>query len=269
MAADSAVRVVVAGVAGRMGATLARLISRSQGLRVCGGTERPGSPLVGKDGGGFTVVEDLGQAIRSGQGQVVIDFTSPEAAAGHARACADAGAALVIGTTGLGPEAKEALQAAAKKVPVVQSPNMSVGVNVMFKVAAELARVLGPSFDVEIVEAHHRMKKDAPSGTALKLAEEVAGALGRGPSDLRFARHGQVGERPRAEIGIQALRGGDVVGEHTVFFFGDGERLELTHRASSRDQFAQGALRAAAWVAGRAPGLYDMADVLGLKGGRT
>src|SRR4051812_14486706 len=132
--ADSAVRVVVAGVAGRMGATLVRLISQAPGLRACGGTERPGSPALGKDGGGFTVVEDLGQAIRAGQGQVAIDFTSPEAAAAHARACADAGAALVVGTTGLGAEAKEALRAAAKKVPVVQSPNMSVGVNVMFKV---------------------------------------------------------------------------------------------------------------------------------------
>ncbi|HZN91348.1 MAG TPA: 4-hydroxy-tetrahydrodipicolinate reductase [Myxococcales bacterium] len=265
--ADGTVRVVVAGVAGRMGGTLVRLISQTPGLQVCGGTERAGSPLLGKDGGGFTVVEDLGQAIRQGQGQVVIDFTSPDAAAAHARACAEAGAALVVGTTGLGAEVKEELARAAKRVPVVQSPNMSVGVNVMFKVAAELARVLGPGFDVEIVEAHHRMKKDAPSGTALKLAEEVASALGRGPESLRFARHGQVGERPRPEIGVQALRGGDVVGEHTVFFFGDGERLELTHRASSREQFAQGALRAAAWVAGRAPGLYDMADVLGLKGG--
>jgi 4-hydroxy-tetrahydrodipicolinate reductase len=252
-----------------MGATLVRLISQSPGLRVCGGTERPGSPALGKDGGGFTVVEELGQAIRAGQGQVVIDFTSPEAAVGHARACADAGAAFVIGTTGLQAEAKAAVKEAAQRVPVVQSPNMSVGVNVMFKVAAELARVLGPSFDVEIVEAHHRMKKDAPSGTALKLADEVARALGRGPEQLKFARHGQVGERTRSEIGVQALRGGDVVGDHTVFYFGDGERLELTHRASSRDQFALGALRAAAWVAGRAPGLYDMEDVLGLKGGRT
>lgn len=265
--ADGSVRVVVAGVAGRMGATLVRLVSQSPGLRVCGGTERPGSPMLGKDGGGFTVVDDLGQAIRAGQAQVVIDFTSPDAAVSHARACAEGGAALVAGTTGLHAEAREALRLASQRVPVVQSPNMSVGVNVMFKMAAQLARVLGPSFDVEIVEAHHRMKKDAPSGTALKLAEEVAGALGRGAEDLRFARHGQVGERPRAEIGVQALRGGDVVGEHTVFFFGDGERLELTHRASSRDQFALGALRAAAWVAGRPPGLYDMADVLGLKEG--
>ena len=145
------------------------------------------------------------------------------------------------------------------------SPNMSVGVNVMFKVAAQLARVLGESFDVEIVEAHHKVKKDAPSGTALRLAEDVAKALGRDASSFRMARQGQVGERTAEEIGIQTLRGGDVVGEHTVFFFGDGERLELTHRASSRDQFAQGALRAAAWVAGKPPGRYDMADVLDLK----
>jgi 4-hydroxy-tetrahydrodipicolinate reductase len=263
--AEGIVRVVVAGVAGRMGSTLVRLIALTPGLRVCGGTERAGSHMLGKDGGGFTVVEDLGEAIRAGQGQVAIDFTSPDAAVAHARACAEAGAALVIGTTGLSAEAQEALRVASQRVPIVQSPNMSVGVNVMFKVAAQLARVLGPSFDVEIVETHHRMKKDAPSGTALKLAEEVAGALGRGSDAFRFERHGQVGERPRPEIGLQALRGGDVVGDHTVFFFGDGERLELTHRASSRDQFAQGALRAAAWVAGKPPGRYDMADVLDLK----
>lgn len=264
--ADETVRVVVTGVAGRMGSTLARLIAQAPGLLLCGGTERTGSPFLGKDAGGFTVEEDLGRVIRAGQAQVVIDFTSPEAAAAHARACAEAGVALVIGTTGLGAVAKAELGRAAEKVPVVHSPNMSVGVNVMFKMAAELARVLGPAFDVEILEAHHRMKKDAPSGTALKLAEEVASVLGRGTGDLRFERHGQVGERPSTEIGVQALRGGDVVGEHTVFFFGEGERLELTHRASSREQFAQGALRAAAWIAGRAPGLYDMADVLGLKG---
>ena len=265
MAADSAVRVVVAGVAGRMGATLARLISRSQGLRVCGGTERPGSPLVGKDGGGFTVVEDLGQAIRSGQGQVVIDFTSPEAAAGHARACADAGAALVIGTTGLGPEAKEALQAAAKKVPVVQSPNMSVGVNVMFKVAAELARVLGPSFDVEIVEAHHRMKKDAPSGTAETLAQRVAAALGRDlEKERRDGRRGDVGARTAGEIGIHTMRGGDVIGDHTVHFLGLGERIEITHRASTRDTFARGAVRAAGRLSEAKPGWHSIESLLGI-----
>ena len=263
------VRVVVTGVGGRMGGTLVRLISRTPGLVACGGTERAGSPLLGKDGGGFTVEEDLGRAIREGRGQVVVDFTSPEAGAAHARACVEAGAALVIGTTGLDAGAKAELSRAAEKVPVVQSPNMSVGVNVMFKVAAELARLLGPGYDAEIVETHHRMKKDAPSGTALKLAEEVAAALGRDGQSFRFERHGQLGERPPREIGIQALRGGDVVGEHTVFFLGDGERLELTHRASSRDQFALGALRAASWAAGRTPGLYDMADVLGLKGGRA
>ncbi|HVE82237.1 MAG TPA: 4-hydroxy-tetrahydrodipicolinate reductase, partial [Myxococcales bacterium] len=164
---DATVRVAVAGVAGRMGATLVRLCSQAPGMKVVGGTERAGSPLLGKDGGGFTVEADLATAVRSGQAQVVIDFTSPDAAAAHARACAEAGAALVIGTTGLAEAAKAELRRAAEKVAVVQSPNMSVGVNVMFKVAAELARVLGPGFDVEIVEAHHRMKKDAPSGTAL------------------------------------------------------------------------------------------------------
>jgi 4-hydroxy-tetrahydrodipicolinate reductase len=142
---------------------------------------------------------------------------------------------------------------------------MSVGVNLVIKVAAQLAQVLGDSFDVEILETHHRMKKDAPSGTALRIAEEVAAALGRKASDLRLSREGQIGERPRPEIGVQTLRGGDVVGEHTIFFFGEGERVELTHRATSREQFARGALRAARWVIARSPGLYDMQDVLGLR----
>lgn len=267
-------RVVVAGVAGRMGGTLVRLISQSKHLKLVGATERTNSPLLGQDAGtaaglsaplGVTVGDNLVHALKSGQGQVVIDFTSPEAAAEHARQCGEAGAALVIGTTGIGAVAKAEIGRVASKVPVILSPNMSVGVNVMFKVAHEMARILGDGFDVEIVEAHHRMKKDAPSGTAIKLAEEVASAVGMDPTDFKYERHGSIGERPRKEIGLQTLRGGDVVGEHTVFFFGEGERLELTHRASSRDQFALGALRAAAWVAGRKPGLYDMHHVLGLK----
>jgi 4-hydroxy-tetrahydrodipicolinate reductase len=155
---------------------------------------------------------------------------------------------------------------AAKRIPIVLSPNMSVGVNVLFALVREAARTLGEGYDVEIVEMHHKKKKDAPSGTAMRLAEVAAEALGRDPQkDLAFARHGMIGERPAREIGVQTLRGGDVVGEHTVYFAGEGERIELTHRATSRDQFARGAVRALRWIVGRPAGLYDMADVLGLR----
>jgi 4-hydroxy-tetrahydrodipicolinate reductase len=197
----------------------------------------------------------------------VVDFTAFEVSARHAEVCAGRGVALVIGSTGFTAEARARVSEAARKVPLVLSPNMSVGVNVLFSLVEQAARVLGDAYDVEIVEMHHKMKKDAPSGTAVRLAEVAAGALGRDPrKDLAYARHGMIGERPPRQIGVQTLRGGDVVGEHTVFFAGQGERLELTHRATSREQFARGALRAAAWVVGRPPGLYDMQDVLGLRG---
>ena len=267
------VRTVITGVSGRMGATLARLVRDSGGAHaLAGATERPGSPLVGRDAGeaaglgplGVPVSGDLAALLARGGADVVVDFTSPEATAAHARLCAAARVPLVVGTTGLEGAHREALAAAARVVAVVAAPNMSVGVNVVLRAAAQLAQLLGEGYDVEVVEAHHRMKKDAPSGTALRLAEDVAAALGRTREDLVLAREGQVGARTPREIGVQSLRGGDVVGEHTVFFFGDGERVELTHRATSRDQFASGALRAARWAAGRAPGLYDMADVLGL-----
>ncbi|NOK14456.1 4-hydroxy-tetrahydrodipicolinate reductase [Corallococcus exercitus] len=268
-------RTVITGISGRMGSTLVRLAKAASDLAVVGATVRPGSPLSGQDAGlvarlgtplDVLAQDDLGRALDGAKADVVVDFTGPEATLLHARTCAERGVALVVGTTGFSPEGRAQLEAHAKQVPIVAAPNMSVGVNLVIRMAAELARVLGPSFDVEVLEAHHRMKKDAPSGTALKLAEVLMEALGRTKDDLTFAREGQTGARPPGEIGVQALRGGDVVGEHTVYFFGEGERIELTHRATNRDQFAQGALRAARWVAGRAPGLYDMADVLGLQG---
>jgi 4-hydroxy-tetrahydrodipicolinate reductase len=195
-----------------------------------------------------------------------VDFTHFEASARHAEACAAAGVAAVIGSTGFTPEARSRVAAAARRVPVVLAPNMSVGVNVLFELVRQAAATLGDAYDVEIVELHHKRKKDAPSGTAVRLAEVAAGALGRDPEkDLTFARHGMIGERTSREIGVQTVRGGDIVGEHTVFFCGEGERLELTHRATAREQFARGAVRAATWVAGRPPGLHDMADVLGLR----
>jgi 4-hydroxy-tetrahydrodipicolinate reductase len=270
-AAEAPVRVVVTGVAGRMGSTLARMVQQAEGMALVGATEQKGSAAVGKDTGeavrlgrvGVSVTDDLRAALSTGLPNVVIDFTSAEASIEHARVCAERGVGLVVGSTGFTAESQEALARHARRVPMVVSPNMSVGVNVVIQVAAELARRLGEGFDVEIVEAHHRMKKDAPSGTALRLADEIARAIGRGSGDFRMARQGQVGERPVREIGLQAVRGGDVVGEHTVFFLGEGERVELTHRATSRDQFARGALRAARWIVGRPPGLYDMRDVLG------
>lgn len=266
-------RTVITGASGRMGSTLVRLVKASEALVLVGATERQGAASLGQDAGaaarvgqtGVLLRDDLEAVLGETSAQAVIDFTSPEASLAHARICAARRVPLVVGSTGFSPEARAELTRLAAELPIVFAPNMSVGVNVMFKVARELARLLGPGFDPEIVEAHHRHKKDAPSGTALRLAEEVAQALGRGEADLTFARQGQVGARPPREIGVQTLRGGDVVGEHTVFFFGDGERLELTHRATSRDQFARGALRAAAWIVGRPPGLYDMQDVLGLR----
>jgi 4-hydroxy-tetrahydrodipicolinate reductase len=266
-------RTVITGVTGRMGSTLLRLARSAPGISIVGATARPGNVAVGQDAAqaarlseplGLAVVDDLNRAIDEGA-QVVIDFTSAEASVAHAKVCARRGIPMVIGSTGFTPATREELATSARTVPVVMAPNTSVGVNVVIQVAAELARVLGEGFDVEVLETHHRMKKDAPSGTALRLAEVLAEALGRTSEDLIYARKGWVGARTEREIGVQALRGGDVVGEHTVFFFGEGERVELTHRATSRDQFAKGALRAAGWVVTQRPGLYDMADVLGLK----
>lgn len=268
MSRPAVTRVVVTGVTGRMGSLLVKLVRGTAGFAMVGGTERAGTAAVGLDvglaahGGPMEVVttSSLDQALTGAD--VVIDFTTPEASLEHARVCAARKVPLVVGSTGFSAEAKAQMAEAAKVIPLVMSPNMSVGVNLMIDLVAELAKRLGDGFDIDVVEAHHRHKKDAPSGTALRLAEEMAKATGRTASDLRTSRVGVIGERPKREIGIQSLRGGDVVGEHTVFFFGDGERLEVSHRASNREQFGRGALRAAKWVVGREPGLYDMSHVL-------
>ncbi len=269
------IQVVVTGAAGRMGTQIVRLLRGEPDLRLSGAVERAGSPALGSDAGavagvgplGVAIGDDLARALTGAQ--VLVDFTSHDASARHAEICAEQGVALVVGSTGFTAETRARVAAAARRIPVVLSPNMSVGVNVMFELVRQAARVLGDAFDVEIVELHHKLKKDAPSGTAVKLAEVAADALGRDPArDFTFARQGMIGERRPREIGLQTVRGGDVVGEHTVFFFGAGERLELTHRATSREQFARGAVRAARWIAGRAAGLHDMADVLGLRGSR-
>jgi 4-hydroxy-tetrahydrodipicolinate reductase len=269
------VNVVVTGVAGRMGGQILRMLREAGDLAVVGAVERPGYDGP-KDAGeaaglprlGVPVADDLRPLLDTVSADVVIDFTSHEASVKNTAVAAAHGVAMVIGSTGFTADEKAFLRRDSARIPVVLSPNMSVGVNVMFALVAQAARVLGDAYDVEIVEMHHGKKKDAPSGTAVRLAEVAAEALHRDPArDVVYARHGMIGERTPREIGVMTLRGGDVVGEHTVFFAGQGERLEVTHRATSRDQFARGALRAALWVNGRAPGLYDMHDVLGLRGG--
>jgi len=265
-------KVVVFGAMGRMGrAILSVLSGRPYGFSLAAAVEAPGHPLLGRDAfeaagagnAGVPVTSDFSAAVAAAD--VAIDFTHPATSVAHAREAARAGTPIVIGTTGLSPEQAGEIREASKRVACVLSPNMSVGVNLMFRVAADVARTLGEEFDVEIVEVHHRFKKDSPSGTAVKLADSVAGALGREMKEAGvYGRHGMVGERTGKEIGVLAVRAGDVVGEHTVIFGGIGERFEITHRAHSRDTFARGAVRAASWLLGKPPGLYDMNAVLGI-----
>jgi 4-hydroxy-tetrahydrodipicolinate reductase len=266
------INVIVAGAAGRMGSRLIALVKESTALVLAGAIEGQGHPALGKDAGetagcgkvGFPITNDLSPLLD--RGEVVIDFSAPEATLDHLRIVAQHRRAMVIGTTGLaGPELEE-LKSLARQVPCVFSPNMSVGVNVIYKVISEMAKTLGDEYDIEVIEAHHRLKKDAPSGTALKIAEVLAKAVSRDLNQVGvYARKGLIGERTQQEIGIQTIRAGDIVGDHTILFGGMGERIEVTHRASSRDTFARGALRAAQWVVKQQPGLYDMMDVLGLK----
>lgn len=265
------IRAVVAGAGGRMGRAVVRALHDSEGIVLSGALEREGYPDAGRDAGDIAGTVDAGVLITTEllplleSADVLIDFTVPDAALYNLEGCAEKGAAAVIGTTGFSTEQTEALRMFAQRAPVVLSPNMSVGVNLLFKLAETAVRSLGPGYDAEIVETHHRMKKDAPSGTALRLAEVVANALGRNLEEHAvFARKGMIGERPDGEIGIQTVRAGDIIGEHTLLLAGPGERLELTHRAHSRDNFATGAVRAARWVVKKPPGLYSMADVLEL-----
>jgi len=266
------VRAVVAGAWGRMGSAIIRVLDLTEGIELAGALVRergPGptlekTPVVMSGGKEIPVIFDIGQMPEDVD--VLIDFTTPEGTLKNIGYCSERGIAAVTGTTGLSRDQKEALSRFAERIPLVFSPNMSVGVNLLFKLAATAASILGESYDAEIVEVHHRMKKDAPSGTALHLADAVARARGKNLEETAvFSRHGQIGERTDSEIGIQSLRGGDIVGEHTLILAGPGERLELTHKAHSRDNFAQGTVRAALWVKGRNPGLYSMADVLGIK----
>ena len=266
------IRAVVAGACGRMGAAIIGALDSTEGVELSGAIERAGHPCFGKEGELREVVGKKGILVvpdpvsLPAPFDVLIDFTTPEGTLENIGFCAENQIPAVVGTTGLSGEQRDTLRSMASRVPVVFAPNMSVGVNLLFKLAATAACVLGDSYNAEIVETHHRMKKDAPSGTAIRLAEAVAEARGRSlDGNAVYARHGIVGERTQTEIGIQTLRAGDIVGEHTLLLAGPGERIELTHRAHSRDNFARGAVRAAQWVINQEPGLYSMAEVLGIK----
>lgn len=263
--------VVVAGAAGRMGSRLVACLAEAADLCLVAALEAPGHPAVGRDAGevagigarGVSIGSEAATAITSGR--LLIEFSIPEASLAHLRLVADAGARAVIGTTGFTPPQREEIAVLARRAPILVAPSMSVAVNVAYSLLTTMARTLGDDYDVEIVETHHRFKKDAPSGTALRMAEVIASAVGRDLEAVAvYGRQGHPGERSPREIGIMSLRSGDVVGEHTVSFGTLGERLELTHRAHSRDTFARGAIRAARWVARQPPGLYSMQDVLGL-----
>ena len=266
----ASVQVAVAGAAGRMGRLLVAGVAGDPTLELCGATEVPGSPRLGEDAGELAGVGALGVPLVASAAealsgaQVLVDFTTPEATLGALEAAAELGTAAVTGTTGWAGEDSARLEALAARIPLVLAPNFSVGIHVLTRLVGEAVGLLGPGFDVEVVELHHRHKADAPSGTALHLAEAAAAARGQALTDVaRMAREGRPGPRTDEEIGLQALRGGDATGEHTVYLLGAGERLELTHRTGSRDAFVAGALRAARWVAGQRPGLWSLGDVLG------
>ncbi|MGC9325197.1 MAG: 4-hydroxy-tetrahydrodipicolinate reductase [Desulfomonilia bacterium] len=266
------IRVGIVGIAGRMGSLIARGVLEADDMTLTGGLEMLGHSAIGQDIGVSAGTQEQGVLITSDReeafvdSEVIIDFTFPQVTLATASYAQKRKKALVTGTTGFTEEEIENISQCASVVPIVLAPNMSIGVNVMFRVVEELSGLLGDAYDAEIVEAHHRMKKDAPSGTAIGLAQAIA--RGRGihlDEHARYERHGFIGQRPTGEIGIQTLRAGDIVGDHMVMFAGNNERIEITHRAHTRQNFVQGALRAARWISGKQPGLYSMHDVLGLK----
>jgi 4-hydroxy-tetrahydrodipicolinate reductase len=266
-----AVSVVVAGAAGRMGSRIVACLREAPDLALAAALEAEGHGAAGRDAGEVAGVGAVGVAIGTDpaaaivRDRVLVEFSAPEPTLAHLARAADVGARAVIGTTGFTGAQREQIAGLARRIPIMLSPNMSVGVTLALQVLATMARALGDDYDVEVTEIHHRFKKDAPSGTALRMAEVVAEALGRDLGAVGvYGRHGVPGERSTKEIAVMSLRSGDVVGEHTVSFGTLGERLELTHRAHNRDTFARGALRATRWIATRPPGLYSMQDVLGL-----
>ena len=265
------IRIAVAGAGGRMGKRILTLAQDDPEFQIVGALEHPSADTLGTDVGSLIGGEVLGVKVTSdwkealGPSRVLIDFTHPGAVAEHLRCVLQLGIGMVIGTTGLSKKTLSSIRQASKRVPILQSPNMSVGVNLLFGLVTRAADILGGQYDIEITEAHHRMKKDAPSGTALELARLIAQVKGWNPRKaFLYGRRGETGQRKKKTIAIHALRGGDVVGEHTVSFFGSGEILELVHRATSRDTFARGALLAAKFVARKKKGLYNMRNVLEL-----
>ena len=265
-------RIAVMGAAGRMGKTLIEAVLQAPGAVLSAAVDRPDSTLLGADAGELAGLGRVGVAMAGDldavldQFDVLIDFTHPSVTLSNLETCRRAGKAMVIGTTGFTVEERQRLAEVAKEIPIVFAANFSVGVNLCLKLLDTAARVLGDDVDIEIIEAHHRHKVDAPSGTALRLGEVVANALGRDLQKVAvYGREGQTGARARETIGFATVRAGDVVGDHTVLFAADGERVEITHKASSRMTFAKGAVRSALWLAGRAPALYDMQDVLELR----
>ncbi len=266
------IHVAIAGATGRMGRHLLEACRQAEGVRCTAASEHPDSPFLGSDAGEAAGIDRLDVPIvadltsMTDRFDVLVDFTRPTATLKHLALCQSAGKAMVIGTTGLSTAQQAEIARAAEQVPIVFAPNMSVGVNLCFKLLELAAQVLGDGVDIEIIEAHHRHKVDAPSGTALAMGQIIATTLGRDLEQCAVhGRHGVTGERNSTTIGFSTIRAGDIVGEHTVLFADAGERIEITHRASSRMTFAKGAVRAAVWLAGRTPGLFDMRDVLGLR----
>jgi len=263
-------RIAIHGAAGRMGRAVIQAALATQGMKLVAAIDRQDNAELGEDVGSVVGQAAVGVAVgyaidpSADPFEVLIDFTEPEATLAALELCRSNRKAMVIGTTGFAPKQREAIAEAARDIPICTAANFSIGVNVVLSLLGDAARLLGSRYDVEIVEAHHRHKTDAPSGTALAMGEEVAQALGRSLKECAvYGREGQTGARTREAIGFATVRGGDVIGDHTVMFLGEGERVEISHKATSRLNFAQGALRAAAWLAGRKPGLYTMQDVLG------
>ncbi len=269
-AATTKVRIAVAGASGRMGRILVEAVLATDDCRLVGALDIAGSPALGQDAGAFAgrhtsvaITSDLRAGLADAA--VLIDFTRPEGTLAHLAACSERGVNAVVGTTGFSPAQLAEVRGHADRIALVMAPNMSVGVNVVMKLIAQAARALANGYDIEVIEAHHRHKVDAPSGTALAMGETVAAALGRRLEDCAvYSRHGVTGERDPSTIGFATIRGGDIVGDHTVLFAGTGERIEITHRSASRATYAAGSLRAARFLASRQRGLFDMNDVLGL-----
>ena len=267
---DARLRIAIAGASGRMGRVLIEAVLAEPDCWLAGALDIEGSPALGQDAGAFAgrstgvmITSDLRAGLSSAQ--LLIDFTRPEGTLAHLKLCRELGVKAVIGTTGFTPAQKAEIADHAGHIALMLAPNMSVGVNVMLKLLDQAARALNQGYDIEVIEAHHRHKVDAPSGTALQIGEVLAAALGRELKDCAvYARHGVTGERDPSTIGFSAIRGGDIVGDHTVLFAGTGERIEITHKSSSRATYAQGSLRAARFLASRSQGLFDMNDVLGL-----